>query len=74
MRKLNQLIILVLFTGSSFYSFAQTNHEFKGRIAWSADGNFNDEDDWAASPLALAIFAEFGMKEKLVHFDYNLKM
>ena len=23
---------------------------FKGRIAWSADGNYNDEDDWAASP------------------------
>jgi CubicO group peptidase (beta-lactamase class C family) len=44
---------------------------FKGRIAYSADGNFNDEDDWAASPAALAILAEFGVKEKLVHFDYN---
>jgi hypothetical protein len=45
--------------------------EFTGRIAWSADGNFNDEDDWAASPVALAIFAEFGMQQKLLHFDYN---
>lgn len=44
---------------------------FKGRIAYSADGNYNDEDDWAASPVALAIFAEFGVKDKLVHFDYN---
>jgi hypothetical protein len=44
---------------------------FRGRIAWSADGNFNDEDDWAASPVALAIFAEFGVKDRLVHFDYN---
>ncbi|HEX2523763.1 MAG TPA: hypothetical protein VHP35_16700, partial [Terriglobia bacterium] len=44
---------------------------FKGRIAYSADGNHNDEDDWAASPVALAIFAEFGVKDKLVHFDYN---
>jgi hypothetical protein len=44
---------------------------FKGRIAWSCDGNHNDEDDWAASPVALAIFAEFGVKDKLVHFDYN---
>jgi hypothetical protein len=26
--------------------------QFKGRIAYSADGNFNDEDDWAASPVA----------------------
>ncbi len=44
---------------------------FKGRIAWSCDGNHNDEDDWAASPVALAIFAEFGVKDRLVHFDYN---
>ncbi len=45
--------------------------EFKGRIAWSSDGNYCDEDDWGASPVALAIFAEFGVKDKLVHFDYN---
>ena len=44
---------------------------FKGRIAYSADGNYNDEDDWGASPVALAIFAQFGVKDKLVHFDYN---
>ncbi|MFH1717982.1 MAG: hypothetical protein ABIF19_11560 [Planctomycetota bacterium] len=44
---------------------------FKGRIAYSADGNYNDEDDWGASPVALAIFAECGAKDKLVHFDYN---
>jgi hypothetical protein len=44
---------------------------FHGRIAWSADGNHNDEDDWAASPVALAIFAAFGAQDKLVHFDYN---
>jgi hypothetical protein len=45
--------------------------QFRGRIAYSADGNFNDEDDWAASPVALAIFARFGVKDRLVHFDYN---
>ncbi len=44
---------------------------FHGRIAWSADGNHNDEDDWGASPMALAIFAAFGVQERLVHFDYN---
>ena len=44
---------------------------FKGRVAWSCDGNHNDEDDWAASPVALAIFAEFGVKDRLVHYDYN---
>jgi hypothetical protein len=45
--------------------------QFHGRIAWSADGNYNDEDDWAASPLALAIFAAVGVKDQVVHFDYN---
>jgi hypothetical protein len=44
---------------------------FRGRIAWSCDGNHNDPDDWAASPVALAIFAECGVKDRLVHFDYN---
>lgn len=44
---------------------------FKGRIAWSADGNHNDPDDWIASPMALAVFAEAGLKDRLVHFDYN---
>ncbi|MGQ9574383.1 MAG: hypothetical protein ACUVUC_03630 [Thermoguttaceae bacterium] len=44
---------------------------FRGRIAYSADGNFNDPDDWAASPVALATFAEAGVKDRLVHFDYN---
>src|SRR5687768_15246317 len=47
------------------------NNEFKGRIAYSSDGNHNDPDDWAASPLALAIFAQTGLKDRLVHFDYN---
>jgi hypothetical protein len=45
--------------------------KFEGRIAYSADGNHNDPDDWAASPLALAIFAEAGLADRLVHFDYN---
>lgn len=45
--------------------------KFRGRIAHSADGNHNDPDDWAASPVALAILAEAGLKDRLVHFDYN---
>jgi hypothetical protein len=47
------------------------NGRFQGRIAYSADGNHNDPDDWAASPVALAIFSEAGLRERLVHFDYN---
>ncbi len=72
----NQIIIIItclLFTlnAKSQVFKPWENGEFKGRIAWSSDGNFNDEDDWAASPVALAIFAQFGVKDKLVHFDYN---
>jgi hypothetical protein len=44
---------------------------FQGRIAYSADGNHNDPDDWAASPVALAILGEAGVKDRLIHFDYN---
>jgi hypothetical protein len=44
---------------------------FQGRIAYSADGNHNDPDDWISSSVALAIFAEAGLKDRLVHFDYN---
>ncbi len=44
---------------------------FRGRIAYSCDGNHNDRDDWIASPMTLAILAAAGVKEQLVHFDYN---
>ena len=44
---------------------------FQGRIAYSCDGNHNDPDDWIASPVTLAILAEAGLKDRLVHFDYN---
>ena len=67
--------ILILITALSALAAAHPGpfdgKTFKGRIAWSCDGNHNDEDDWAASPAALAIFAEFGVKDRLVHFDYN---
>ena len=38
--------------------------KFRGRIGYSADGNHNDPDDWAASPVALAIFAECGLRDR----------
>ncbi|MHC4324045.1 MAG: hypothetical protein ACYSUX_07210 [Planctomycetota bacterium] len=43
---------------------------FKGRIAFSSDGNYNDEDDWGAFPVAIAMLDAFGVKDKLVHVDY----
>lgn len=44
---------------------------FTGRIAFSFDGNFNDEDDWGAFPIAAAILDAFDVTDKLVHVDYN---
>lgn len=43
---------------------------FRGRIAFSSDGNYNDEDDWGAFPTAMAILDAFGVTDKLVHVDY----
>jgi hypothetical protein len=43
---------------------------FKGRIAFSSDGNYNDEDDWGAFPVAIAILDAFGVTESLIHVDY----
>ncbi|MPY86799.1 MAG: hypothetical protein GEU99_02650 [Luteitalea sp.] len=56
---------------SSAASGLTENGTFEGRIAYNADGNHNDPDDWASSPVALAIFAESGLKHRVVHFSYN---
>jgi hypothetical protein len=58
-------------TGMRLHAGPFEGKDFRGRIAYSADGNHNDEDDWAASPVALAIFAAAGVKNRVVHFDYN---
>jgi len=44
---------------------------FQGRIALSHDGNFNDEDDWGAFPVVIAILDACGVKDKLVHIEHN---
>jgi hypothetical protein len=44
---------------------------FQGRIALSHDGNFNDEDDWGAFPVSIAILDAFGVMDRLVHIEYN---
>ena len=46
------------------------DQNFRGRIAFSSDENYNDEDDWGAFPTAMAILDAFGLTEKLVHVDY----
>lgn len=43
----------------------------KGRIAISSDGNEHDHDDWAATPLTLALLASQGLQDKLVLYTYS---
>lgn len=66
-------IFIVLFSASLLYPHAGPfdGKTFKGRIAFSHDGNYNDEDDWGAFPVAIAILDAFGVTGKLVHVDYS---
>ncbi len=43
----------------------------KGRIAISSDGNEHDHDDWAATPLSLAVIAAKGLQDKLAVYTYS---
>jgi hypothetical protein len=43
----------------------------KGRIVVSSDGNEHDHDDWAATPLSLAILAAKGLQNKLALYIYS---
>lgn len=45
--------------------------EGKGRIAISSDGNEHDHDDWAATPLSLALLAASGLQDNLVVYTYS---
>ncbi|MFC2081284.1 hypothetical protein ACFLR8_03650 [Bacteroidota bacterium] len=67
------LLAMVLTITFQNYGTAQIPGE-NDRIGWSSDGNLNDEDDWAATAMALAIFAKMEWQDKLVHFDYNNRL
>lgn len=40
------------------------------RIAIDADGNYNDPDDWGATPVELALLARRGLQSRLVHYGW----
>ncbi len=70
MKKLLILAVTLLTTAS--YTFAQTPlWQGKGRIAISSDGNEHDDDDWAATPLSLAMLAARGLQDKVVLYTYS---
>lgn len=47
------------------------NWKGKGRIAISSDGNEHDHDDWAATPMSLALLASQGLQDKLAIYTYS---
>lgn len=65
------VVFVLVFSLSAFaHSGPFDGQAFKGRIAFSSDGNYNDEDDWGAFPTAMGILDAFGLTDKLVHVDY----
>jgi hypothetical protein len=40
------------------------------RIAIDVDGNYNDSDDWGATPMELALLARRGLQSRLVHYTW----
>jgi hypothetical protein len=70
LKKLCLFISLILIQES--YSFSQTPlWQNKGRIVISSDGNEHDHDDWAATPLSLALIAARGLQNKLTLYIYS---
>ena len=70
---LQTLVVFSLLLSTAHCSQAQPYRAgvFQGHIALSHDGNFNDEDDWGAFPVMIAILDASGVKDKLVHIEYN---
>ncbi len=54
-----------------FPTFSQTIPYTKGRIIISSDGNEHDEDDWAATPMSLALLASRGLQDQLVLYSFS---
>lgn len=64
------LIFCVLFS-FSLISFAQTIPYTKGRIVISSDGNEHDQDDWAATPMSLALLKAAGLESQLSVYTFS---
>lgn len=52
-------------------AFSQTIPYSKGRIVISSDGNEHDEDDWAATPMSLALLAARELQNQLVVYSFS---
>lgn len=64
-------LVIILILLHSFNLSAQSVLGDNDRIGWSSDGNEHDSDDWGATAIALAVFAQAGLQKQFVHFDYG---
>lgn len=64
-------VFIILFFAFFNLSNAQTIPYSKGRIAISSDGNEHDQDDWAATPMSLALLAARGLQNQLVVYTFS---
>ncbi len=62
---------LLLLLATSTTSAQKPLWQGKGRIAISSDGNEHDHDDWAATPLSLALLASQGLQDRLSIYTYS---
>lgn len=66
---LSTLVVLILISVSAN---SQTPvWQGKGRIILSSDGNEHDHDDWAATPLSLALLSAAGLQDKLAVYTFS---
>lgn len=64
-------ISLAFFIFTLNSAFTQTIPYSKGRIVISSDGNEHDEDDWAATPMSLALLAAKELQDQLVVYSFS---
>jgi hypothetical protein len=64
-------VFSIIFFAFFHLSHSQTIPYSKGRIAISSDGNEHDEDDWAATPMSLALLAARGLQDQLVVYTFS---
>ncbi|KKN92623.1 hypothetical protein LCGC14_0205570 [marine sediment metagenome] len=70
-KKLSNFLIVFLVVLVFQNTIAQSIPYTKGRILISSDGNEHDHDDWAATPMSLALLASKGLQDSLVLYAFS---
>lgn len=71
LRKLLSLLFAISLSLSEAFAIQEPLWQGRGRIAVSCDGNDHDKDDWAATPMTLALIAAKGLQYKTAVFIYS---